>query len=149
MESTRKKENEVKKETTEQLSAFRRQQEDAEKAARSQGNDTAAPEVSESWTVGPRKRKKGKESIIGGVKVRRTSTAEKEHGAVPPGEPPTAPRKPSEPPSEPPTETKKGLTTKAESLAPATTTNTASTSTSPTPAVAGLGLAAYSSDEDE
>jgi len=79
LESTRSKEDQVKRETREQLEAFRRQQEEAEKAVKQEETDTGPPaeEGSESWSIGSRKRKKGREKDgIGGVKLRRVSTAD-------------------------------------------------------------------------
>ena len=67
------KEAEVKKDTKEQLDAFRKQREDAEKAAK-QADDTEEPAAINTWAAaGTRKRKKGKEKEnIGGLKMRRT-----------------------------------------------------------------------------
>lgn len=146
MESTRAKEKEIKKETTAQLDAFRKQQQDdAEKAAKLQDGE-AAPEVAETWTVGPRKRKKGKESLIGGVKVRRTSSTAERAGHT---SPPPAPASPVD-------DSVAGQTLapkvdsygSKESSAEVKRTET-SPPTSPKPAAQGLGLAAYSSDEDD
>ncbi|KAK4959300.1 hypothetical protein LTR10_004102 [Elasticomyces elasticus] len=77
---SRIKEAEVKKETREQLEAFRKQQEEAEKAARLE-DGTEDPATTETWAVGSRKRKKGREKeSIGGLKIRRVSTAEEKDG---------------------------------------------------------------------
>lgn len=68
LQSERAKEREVKKATRDQLDAFRRQQEDAEKAARAQddgGTGGGARPGTETWAAGPRKRKKGKEGMLG------------------------------------------------------------------------------------
>ena len=71
LESARSKEAEVKKETFEQLEAFRKQREEAEKVAKEEEGGEV-PAAAETWTVGPRKRKKGKEGVgIGGVKLRK------------------------------------------------------------------------------
>lgn len=84
LESTRAKEEAVKKETTEQLDAFRRQQEEADKALLSgeAGADdeigTAGSPVQEEsqWTVNARKRKRAKEKeILKGVKLRKGSSS--------------------------------------------------------------------------
>ncbi len=62
MESTRAKEAEVRKETRGQLEVFRRQQEEAEKAAQLQPAEEVAEGETVSWTTtGARKRKKGRE----------------------------------------------------------------------------------------
>lgn len=160
LESTRAKENAVKKETAEQLGLFRKQQEEVEAAARAAEGDNK-PETGETWAVGGRKRKKGREKEgLPGVKLRKTSSvpeatkAEKSVEAQP---------------------SVASLATKDAKEAPTTTTatfgiievgaethtlastapfveNTKTTETpltkSPTPPVASLGLAGYSSDED-
>lgn len=145
LESTRAKEAEVKKQTREQLEAFRRSQEEAERAASLQDTDPA--EAVETWTVGPRKRKKGRENVIGGVKLRRTSNTEKQiatendtimsrdlrgeqiHDAQTPGKAPLE---------------------ASESGDPAALLDVNTTaSKSPSPPAAALGLGAYSSDEDD
>ena len=84
LESTRKKEEEVKRETTEQLDVFRRQQEQADKAYLDEGNDSdpsnvvvtaGSPEVGHTqWAVNAKKRKRVKEKDgLNGVKVRKSS----------------------------------------------------------------------------
>ena len=78
MESSRSKEAEVKKDTKEQLEAFRKQQEDAEKAAQQDAGGAEGAETTSTWSVGPRKRKKEQKAGLGGVKVRRTSMAKQE-----------------------------------------------------------------------
>jgi hypothetical protein len=76
-EAARAKELAEKRATKEGLDEFRKQQEEAERAAKEQEGAVSPPTVSESWSVGPRKRKKGKEKDgIGGLKIRRTSTGE-------------------------------------------------------------------------
>jgi hypothetical protein len=164
MESTRSKEAEVKKETADQLETFRRQQEEAEKASNVQ---EAAPPVegSENWTAGPRKRKKGREGAIGGVKLRRVSTTEKQpasdqgqqatigeaaakdassiEAAI--AEASRTELHPSPDDKEGPTgesSERKSTSVPAESVSP----DPKPPSVSPP---AGLGLAAYSSDEDD
>lgn len=83
LESTRAKEEAVKKETTEQLDIFRRQQEDADKAILSETvgvEDTSPvggiPPAESQWAINARKRKraKGREALLG-AKVRKTSFA--------------------------------------------------------------------------
>ncbi|KAH8586170.1 N-terminal domain of NEFA-interacting nuclear protein NIP30-domain-containing protein [Bisporella sp. PMI_857] len=78
LESTRKEEARVKEEMREGLEAFRRQQEEADKRART--GDAVAEEGfpigEEQWPAGGRKRKRVKEKeVLKGVKLRRTSTA--------------------------------------------------------------------------
>ncbi|KAK5112817.1 hypothetical protein LTR85_011151 [Meristemomyces frigidus] len=147
LESTRSKEAEVKKETFEQLEAFRKQREEAEKVAKQEEipEAVAAPET---WAVGPRKRKKGRETEgIGGIKIRRTSNAElKDEKAAQELKPvqdggSQATKQAAAP--------QVGSTTQgriAASKRDAPPVAAAKPATSPRTA---LGLAAYSSDEDE
>ena len=81
LESTRAKEQAVKRETSEQLDLFRRQQEEAEKAALDGTitNTTAGSPTDSSletqWALNARKRKRVKEDKgLKGVKIRRSST---------------------------------------------------------------------------
>lgn len=87
LESTRAKEEAVKKETAEQLDLFRRQQEEADKALLSEGGDTidpsapgktgSPPAVESKWAINSRKRKRAKEKEgLKGVKLRKSSTSE-------------------------------------------------------------------------
>lgn len=64
----------MKKETTEQLDLFKRQQDEREKLERI--NETPSkPAESEVWTVSGRKRRRGKEKdVLPGVKVRKSSS---------------------------------------------------------------------------
>ena len=146
LESTRAKEAEVKKQTSEQLDAFRRQQEEAEKGAKQQ-DTSEAPETTEAWSVGPRKRKKGRESTIGGVKLRRTSTADQKANADK-----TVPDQSTEPTAAGEVvhvDNENGeSTTKAAELSQMQNKDSKATK-SPSPPAAALGLAAYSSDEDD
>jgi len=148
LESTRSKEAEVKKETREQLEAFRKQQEDAEKAARADdGAGSEALPPAESWSLGPRKRKKGHEKeVLGGVvKLRKASTAEREAGREA--------KSPSATVEQPRPSAQAGSVSKSASpVAVAVVskdekveTSKAAPSTGPT----ALGLVAYSSDEDD
>ncbi len=85
LESTRAKEAAVKKETTEQLDLFRKQQEEADKALliadtnderTSVGAGSGSPIAGEEhWVINGRKRKKGKEKeVLRGVKLRKSSS---------------------------------------------------------------------------
>ena len=141
MARKREKELAEKRATKEGLEEFRKQQEEAERAAKEQEGAVTPPTVSESWSVGPRKRKKGKEKdAIGGLKIRRTSTGEQAKKLE---------------------DTPKLSTTKAkDQAAPSKAQGQASTKeqsdkkstpaplVSPLAPVAALGLGAYSSDED-
>ncbi|KAI5370827.1 Putative PSME3-interacting protein [Septoria linicola] len=152
LESTRAQEAAVKRDTKEQLDAFRQQQLDAE---RKNASPTATQNTSEqtTWAVG-RKRKKDHKAL-GGVKLRKSSsTAADKEAAVssiaagvnitdektgPPQKPPvsgTVPRSGED--------AIVALTSKDEKKgdAPPSTAAGAAAST-------GLGLGAYSSDEDD
>ena len=91
LESTRAKEEAVKRETTEQLDLFRRQQEEADKALLNEsgekedgeGAKAGSPTSGESqWAINARKRKRAKEKeVLKGVKVRKgSSTSERPIG---------------------------------------------------------------------
>lgn len=91
LESTRAKEEAVKRETTEQLDLFRRQQEEADKALLEEsgekedgeGGKAGSPTAGENqWAVNARKRKRTKEKeVLKGVKVRKgSSTSEQPVG---------------------------------------------------------------------
>ena len=84
LESTRTKEAEIKKETTEQLDLFRRQQEEADKALLAEAADGSRTNVvvgagsveEEQWAVNGKKRRRGKDKqVLKGVKLRKTSSA--------------------------------------------------------------------------
>jgi hypothetical protein len=145
-ERARAKELADKKHTKEHLEEFRKQQEEAERAAKEldAAAAAAAPVVSETWAVGSRKRKKGKEKdgLVGGLKIRRTSTGDKakETGDA------TAKDQAAGSSRETPVIADKCAETSSEKVADK---SGASTSPSPPPVTAaGLGLGAYSSDED-
>lgn len=84
LESTRKKEEEVKKETSEQLELFRRQQEEKDKELLEGGEEAdgkagspTAGESQSSWAVNARKRKRAKENEragLKGLKIRKDSS---------------------------------------------------------------------------
>ena len=84
LESTRAKEEAVKRETTEQLDFFRRQQEEADKVLLEEsgkkedgeGGKAGSPTVGESqWAINARKRKRAKEKeVLKGVKIRKGSS---------------------------------------------------------------------------
>lgn len=85
LESTRKKEEEVKKETSEQLDLFRRQQEEKDRELLEGGEEVegkaGSPTAGESqsqWAVNARKRKRTKENDragLKGLKLRKSSSA--------------------------------------------------------------------------
>lgn len=84
LESTRKKEEEVKKETSEQLDLFRRQQEEKDKELLEGGEEAdgkagspTAGESQSTWAVNARKRKRAKENEragLKGLKLRKSSS---------------------------------------------------------------------------
>jgi hypothetical protein len=80
LESTRAKEAAIKKETAEQLAAFHRQREEAERALleSSASGETANPASieEEQWIISGRKRKRSKKDLLFPGKVRRSSTTD-------------------------------------------------------------------------
>jgi len=80
LESTRAQEAAVRKETVAQLELFRKQQEELERAALAEENETAPIlESEESWQVGPKKRKRARDKeVLAGVKLRKSSSAASE-----------------------------------------------------------------------
>ncbi|CAC9893481.1 unnamed protein product [Aureobasidium pullulans] len=162
METTRAKEDAVRKETAEQLEAFRRQQEDTEKASREAAPEASNQSEGDTWAFNARKRKRNREKeAIAGLKLRKSSsstaqmtpdagvgpaaTTSDDKNAPPSSPAPTpadqsASAKSVQPPA---AAIDKAVLDKVDK-APAT----AAASTSPAPAAA-LGLAAYSSDDDD
>jgi hypothetical protein len=141
-EAARVKELAEKRATKEGLEEFRKQQEEAERAAKEQEGAVSPPTVSESWAVGPRKRKKGKEKeVIGGLKIRRTSTGDQAKKVEDTREPTTTKVDDEAASSNSPRPSVQESSKKQPTAAPSVSTP------APAPA-AGLGLGAYSSDED-
>lgn len=148
----------MKRETTEQLDLFRRQQEEADKAkvddTKAEG-DPKSPEAGEGgWAVNARKRKRAKDKEgLKGVKLRKSSSTnevptklreeahELKEGKVTASseiklDGQTAEKSDSSPRAQ-------AVATKAETISPAAKTETPKASSAP-----GLGLAGYSSDEE-
>lgn len=149
MESTRSKEAEVKKETREQLDAFRKQREEAEKAAQLEEGEQAPAAATETWSVGPRKRKKGREKEgIGGVKLRRISTAEREDEVAVNPVPNVAEKARGQKAASPTTPRAGTAVESGKAILKDDVPKAATTKATPPP-VSALGLVAYSSDEDE
>lgn len=152
LESTRAEEAAVKRDTREQLDAFRQQQIDAE---RKNASPAAAQDTSEqtTWAVG-RKRKKDHKPL-GGVKLRKSSsTAADKESAVSSivavanitDEKTVPPQKPSVSSTVPKAgEDAVGAITSGDEKRKDIPSSTAAGTAAP----AGLGLGAYSSDEDE
>ncbi|KAH0386433.1 hypothetical protein KCU92_g2582, partial [Aureobasidium melanogenum] len=157
MESTRAKEEAVKKETAERLEAFRRQQEDTEKASRGAAPEASNQSEGDTWAFNARKRKRTKEKeAIAGLKLRKSSSSATQmtpDGAAatpsddkiqsPPSPAPTPANQSAKPVQPPAAAIDKAVIDKVDQ-APAVAT----ASTPPAPASA-LGLAAYSSDDDD
>lgn len=177
LESTRKKEEEVKKETSEQLDLFRRQQEEKDRELLEGGEEVdgkagspTAGESQSAWAVNARKRKRTKENDragLKGLKLRKSSST---------GETPVGHRKASstgealavsrteagyrEPQGTAPetASTEKASVGVSASPPPPPPSETITTKVSPKqensvspkpPGTPGLGLAGYSSDEDD
>ena len=178
LESTRKKEEEVKKETSEQLDLFRRQQEEKDKELLQGGEEVdgkagspTAGESQSSWALNARKRKRAKENDkagLQGLKLRKNSST---------GDAPIR-LTTSSSTSETPNDSRRGTSLK-ESIelqgtileAPSSEKTSVGVSASPSPppglattkgalkkedspksmslGTLGLGLAGYSSDEDD
>ncbi len=136
----------MRSQTAQELEVFRRQQEEAGKATVPEASAEVA-QAQENWSTGPRKRKKGKESIVGGVKLRKTSTTEKkvEDDAKGDG---TQVHEAEQPPNKPKSGAPAADETKHKSTQPVRGDEHAKTK-SPELSTGGLGLVAYSSDEDE
>ncbi|KAG9555520.1 hypothetical protein KCU71_g14712, partial [Aureobasidium melanogenum] len=157
MESTRAKEEAVKKETAERLEAFRRQQEDTEKASRGAAPEASNQSEGDTWAFNARKRKRTKEKeAIAGLKLRKSSssatqmtpdgaaaTPSDDKNQSPPSPAPTPANQSAKPVQPPAAAIDKAVIDKVDQ-APAVAT----ASTPPAPASA-LGLAAYSSDDDD
>jgi hypothetical protein len=151
LESSRAQEASILKETSEKLAAFRKHQEELEKAALSSSGGLAE-EITETWVASSgKKRKKGREKeFLKGVKLRKSDSAddtaagtvvesksaEKTTQAEAVEVKATSPSIPGAPNS-------KQSPTIGHLTKPATLSTTSSR-----PAL-GLGLANYSSDEDE
>ena len=156
LESTRKKEEDVKRETTEQLDLFRKQQEEADKASLGEGEEAddstakgkaGSPEAGETqWAVNAKKRKRAKEKEgLKGVKLRKSSSMNEspktpQENRLEEADPaPSVDRKsPQETTKAPPIFTNTNISpaiTKSQSPRSASTT--------------GLGLNGYSSDEED
>ncbi|KAK0660047.1 Protein FAM192A [Lasiodiplodia hormozganensis] len=162
LESTRAKEAALKKETTQQLDAFRRHQEEAERAARLTGTkEEDQPVEEEHWGSTGRKRKKAKdkESLMG-IKIRRTSSvgdkgtsdaiskansdpAEKQKETAAASGAPKEEGAAKNTPETPPAGSEKG------SAVIGSTVQKEAQAQKPKPTPAALGLSGYSSDEDD
>ncbi|ORY11874.1 N-terminal domain of NEFA-interacting nuclear protein NIP30-domain-containing protein [Clohesyomyces aquaticus] len=76
LESTRKQEATIQKETLDQLEAFRRKQEEVEKVPLEEQTAASPTEDELQWAVSGHKRKRGPENgLLKGVKLRKSSTS--------------------------------------------------------------------------
>lgn len=155
LESTRAKEEAVKKETAEQLEIFRRQQEEADKALLREatksedtdplGNSGGLPSSESQWAINARKRKRTKDKeALKGVKLQKSSSG---------NEPPPAMAKKHQEPEPSATLPKVTGGGVSRSVAakdkPGEDNNTAKSPVGEKPSTMGLGLAGYSSNEDD
>lgn len=161
LESTREKEEAVKKETTEQLDLFRKQQEQADKALLEEGGNideakgegqAGSPTGGENqWAVNAKKRKRVKEKeSLKGFKLRKSSSTA-ERPTASPKERQEVEKVVDATPPEPNVESNKSASPVSTGIA---TPTEASQSTikggTPKPAVTpNLGLGGYSSDEED
>ncbi|KAJ5714129.1 uncharacterized protein N7483_011310 [Penicillium malachiteum] len=76
LESTRAQEAAVKKDTADQLEAFRKQREEAEKSALGPTSSEVTPAEEEEWTIPARKRRREKKDLLLPGKRRKSSGAE-------------------------------------------------------------------------
>ena len=162
LESTRKKEEEVKKQTSEQLDLFRRQQEEADKATiegdrgGTAEEGTKGEDPGEKWTINKGKRKRVEEKKgLTGFKLRKSSSSSAhEGGGIDAGA-----KSPSLPVKSPPTEPNPNPQPKANASSkdaastttplPSTTKATETISKPLAAARSDLGLAGYSSDDED
>jgi hypothetical protein len=158
LESTRAKEDAVKRETAERLEAFRRQQEDTEKASRGDAPEASHQSEADTWAFNARKRKRTREKeAIAGLKLRKssssmaqmTSDAGAAEAAVSDDKKPS----PSSPAPTPANQSAKSVQPPVAAIDKAILdkvdkTPVTAASTAPAPAAA-LGLAAYSSDDND
>lgn len=148
-ESTRAKENTVKKETAEQLRLFRDQQVKNERAAAKSPAQDEPAQQSAMWSATSKKRKRDKAGqALPGVKLRKASStgdskaevssspegrSNNQTSAIPAGNSAVSPVRDSERAALPSEDAPAGIP---------------KDSSPPSPPAAGLGLGGYSSDED-
>ena len=161
LESTRAKEDAVKKETSEQLSLFRQQQQEADRelieeipagvpTTRTSGSPTASSTTESQWAINARKRKRMKDKdtntdILPGFKLRKSSsTVERPriNQVDTKAEPNSKQQEEYSPTSE---KVSKG-DSRTKHVEPSPKAEVHPAPISPGPGA--LGLAAYSSDED-
>lgn len=154
LESSRAKEAAVKKQTAEELDAFRRQQEEAERATKTSGSSEAADTTdTTSWAVS-RKRKKGREDILGGVKLRKASSGDKVSAELKQAGRPSATAPLPDAKQKDMSESERSTFRTAQETDDAKAKDPEAKGDPPSApptatATPGLGLGAYSSDEDD
>ncbi|KAJ5691322.1 hypothetical protein N7488_012057 [Penicillium malachiteum] len=149
LESTRAQEAAVKKDTADQLEAFRRQREEAEKSALGPTSSEVTPAEEEEWTIPARKRRREKKDLLLPGKRRKSSGAE----AISPEKKSTEkPGQGSEPAktenTSKPTSNTENAKAPVVSTKPASAGSDASKAAEKPPAKPALGLVGYGSDSD-
>lgn len=158
LESTRAKEAAVKKETAEQLEAFRQQRDAAEKALldeteNTQKSNAGAPGDHETWVTPGKKRRRPKDkATLIGTKLRKMSSSAEEDGPVrldteTLGEKELGLSETRKEPTEPSDRNSKVLPPEPSPTEHKSLPRSAPSKTTPPPTSA-LGLGGYSSDED-
>ncbi|KAK4942383.1 hypothetical protein LTR10_017830 [Elasticomyces elasticus] len=140
LESSRAKEDAVKKETADQLEAFRKQRAAAEQALSEQPTitETGKSDVQvgkSSWTTQKKKRRRDREDEAGGPKLRKLSSSVDE-------------KMPTTEPVKTQNAAIAELSNKGETTV-STAPSTKPANDAPKAASAGLGLVGYDSDEDD
>ncbi|KAJ6036216.1 hypothetical protein N7540_000495 [Penicillium herquei] len=149
LESTRAQEAAVKKDTADQLEAFRKQREEAEKSALGPTSSEVTPAEDEEWTIPARKRRREKKDLLLPGKRRKSSGAE----AISPQKSPEKLGQGSEPAAKAenaskPLPSTKNAKTPAVSAKPASAGPDASKAAEKPAAKPALGLVGYGSDSD-
>jgi hypothetical protein len=151
LESTRAQEASIRKDTAEKLAAFRKHQEELEKAAILASSGGAAEEGAETWVAtSGRKRKKAREKeFLKGVKLRKSGSVGEKVAVSEAGNKASVETKREDIAEK---KSAKALSLDAAELKETTTTQPAKSvpisKPNPTPAL-GLGLGNYSSEEDD
>ena len=153
LESTRRQEAAVKRDTIEQLDAFRKHQEEAERKALAEQNAGSPPTDDAQWVPGGRKRKKGNEKdrgLLKGVKLRKASSRADTGVAAKTTAAQEEVRYEDEPSSSAAVkqDAKKGVDAPSKTTQSSTTTKSPSP-TAPTSNIVSLGLGYASSDDDD
>ncbi|KAL8770094.1 MAG: hypothetical protein Q9209_004132 [Squamulea sp. 1 TL-2023] len=161
LESTRAKEDAVKKETAEQLNLFRRQQAEADKATLNEtavgtdhstepGAQSATSSAESQWAINVRKRKRVKDKeVLSGVKLRRASSTS-ENSTTPASDTAVTShaQETSKPHGSPEAIVNRSKNQHITGSKVVESSQKQAPDDSPKPIVGALGLAGYSSDED-